>query len=452
MKIFICWSRGRSKALAEALHVWLPRVIDGVDPFLSSEIEKGRRWLEELLKALRESQIGLVCLTPECLGAPWIHFEAGALASAMEGRLYTYFHGVKPEEFTGPLSAFQSTRATRDDTLLLVTSLAREAGGVDPDLAQLEARFDKEWPSLAAKIRMLDEVMVETAVPGFADLFKSKTFTEPMRECPDLGWIARHERLARVDAVLERARYQVIALGLPHVVRLYDELRRELDLYLMNVRSKLLTARSFEPALDGLLDIPKDVLDGCETPRLRVAQLVQRLLDSTSAPIMDEAIQFDGLDFDQKKARVQHIERRIEAGKTAMMVEERSRALGSFWDLDRIVCYLSLEAEVTRGAQVVDLSHHVRRELELVEAKRIRFSLMPLYYSVRALDRGLERSPVVEDELRQRLLEVVADVERYMKADPARDKRGKFAERFARIRERLATDPACSGSRGPLAS
>ncbi len=40
--------------------------------------------MEELLKALRESQIGLVGLMPECLGAPWIHFEAGALASVMD--------------------------------------------------------------------------------------------------------------------------------------------------------------------------------------------------------------------------------------------------------------------------------------------------------------------------------------------------------------------------------
>ena len=52
--------------------------------FCRRRSRRGRRWLEELLKALRESQIGLVSLMPECLGAPWIHFEAGALASVMD--------------------------------------------------------------------------------------------------------------------------------------------------------------------------------------------------------------------------------------------------------------------------------------------------------------------------------------------------------------------------------
>ena len=396
MKIFICWSRGRSQTLAEALHAWLPRVIDGVDPFLSSEIEKGRRWFDEISKALREAQTGLVCLTPECVRAPWIHFEAGALANAVAGRLYTYLHGVNPEQLSGPLSAFQSTRSTREDTLRLVTSLAGEAGPA-ADRAQLQARFDNAWPSLQAVIRKLDEVAVETAVPGFGALFAHKTFTEPMRECPDLGWIARHDRLARVDAVLGHAREEVTALGLPHVVRLYDELCRQLDIYLMNVRSKLLTARTFGPAADGLLDIPKDVLDGCETPRLRVQQLIQRLLDPTSAPVVDEAIRYDSLDTDQKKELIQAIERRVAAGQTPLTGEVRQRALDSFWDLDRIVTYLSLEPEASTVAHVVDLSDHVRRELELVESKRVPSSLMPLYYSVRALDHGLQRSPALSD-------------------------------------------------------
>jgi hypothetical protein len=443
MKLFICWSRGRSQTLAETLHQWLPRVIDGVDPFLSSEIEKGRRWFDEISNALRESQTGLVCLTPECIRAPWIHFEAGALANAVEGRLYTYLHDVKPEQLSGPLSAFQSTRDTREDTLRLVTSLAREAGNAG-EQAHVEARFDSAWPSLQAVIRKLDEVMIETAVPGFAELFISKTFTEPMRECPDLGWIARHDRLARVDAVLGHAREEVSALGLPHLIRLYDELRRQLDLYLMNVKSKLLTARPFIAAADGLLDIPKDVLDGCEMPRLRVQQLVQRLLDPTSAPAVEEAIRYDSLDADQKKEMIQAFERRIATGQTPLAGDERQRALDSFWDLDRIVAYLSLEVEVSTVSQLVDLSHHVRRELDLVSSKRVRSSVMPLYCSVRALDRALLRMPALSDAARQALIEVATDIEQYLSAHPTGDEQGRFAGRLARIRERLAANPAAT--------
>jgi TIR domain len=441
MKIFICWSQGRSQTLAKALHAWLPRVIDGVEPFLSSEIEKGRPWFDEISRSLRESDAGLVCLTPECVHAPWIHFEAGALANAVDGRLYPYLHGVRPEELSGPLSAFQSTRAIREDTLGLIRSLAQEAGGpVSRDNA--ESRFDNAWPLLEKVIQELDRVTIEAVVPGFSDLFASKTFTEPMRECPDGSWIARHERLGRVDAVLQNARDDVTALGLPHMVRLYEELRRQLDLYLMNVRSKLLTARPFAAAPDGLLDIPRDVLDGCETPRIRVQQLVQRLLDPTSAPVVEEAIRFDGLDTEQRKRIIQGIERQVAAGHLPFSEAQRPRALDSFWDLDRIVTYLSLEAEVTTAAHVMDLSNHVRRELELVESLKVRSSLMALYYAVRALDHGLQRSHALSDALNRTLMDVVADVDRYVTADPAREERDRFARRLARIRERLTSNSA----------
>jgi hypothetical protein len=39
-------------------------------------------------------------------------------------------------------------------------------------------------------------------------------------------------------------------------------------------------------------------------------------------------------------------------------------------------------------------------------------------------------------------MDVAADVERYVSADPTRDQRGKFAGRLARIREWLAANPA----------
>ena len=36
MKIFISWSGTTSRAVAEALHAWLPKVLQGVEPFLSA--------------------------------------------------------------------------------------------------------------------------------------------------------------------------------------------------------------------------------------------------------------------------------------------------------------------------------------------------------------------------------------------------------------------------------
>ena len=44
MKVFISWSGTRSKALANALHKWLPMVLQYVEPWVSdSDIDAGER-------------------------------------------------------------------------------------------------------------------------------------------------------------------------------------------------------------------------------------------------------------------------------------------------------------------------------------------------------------------------------------------------------------------------
>jgi hypothetical protein len=81
MKVFISWSGSRSKQIAKLLHDWLPIVLQNIEAFMSiEEIEKGMRWFSSIATELQNCNFGSVCLTPENLTAPWIHFEAGALA------------------------------------------------------------------------------------------------------------------------------------------------------------------------------------------------------------------------------------------------------------------------------------------------------------------------------------------------------------------------------------
>jgi len=85
MKVFITFSGERSRSVASALHRWIPRVLQSVAPWLSEEdIQKGKRWRPEVAKALSETHFGILCLTPDNLLSPWIHFEAGALAKSIE--------------------------------------------------------------------------------------------------------------------------------------------------------------------------------------------------------------------------------------------------------------------------------------------------------------------------------------------------------------------------------
>src|SRR5437016_7402310 len=84
MKVFISWSGERSKAVAEALLDCLRIVIPNCYPWLSKdEIRKGSHWRAELAGILQECRFGIICLTPENFGRPWILFEAGALSKAL---------------------------------------------------------------------------------------------------------------------------------------------------------------------------------------------------------------------------------------------------------------------------------------------------------------------------------------------------------------------------------
>jgi hypothetical protein len=83
-KIFLCWSKRRSKSIAEAWARLLPLVIKDIQPIVSTEFQKGKDWPVLLRRDLTESRAGIVFLTPENVDAPWIHFEAGALATAVQ--------------------------------------------------------------------------------------------------------------------------------------------------------------------------------------------------------------------------------------------------------------------------------------------------------------------------------------------------------------------------------
>lgn len=84
LSVFISWSGRRSQKLAQALHDWLPQVVQKVTPWMSSEdISAGARWANLIAGQLETTGFGIVCLTRENLIAPWVHFEAGAIAKSV---------------------------------------------------------------------------------------------------------------------------------------------------------------------------------------------------------------------------------------------------------------------------------------------------------------------------------------------------------------------------------
>ena len=85
LDVFISWSGQRSKALALQLHDWLKAVVQRANPWMSErDIGAGQRWNEQISARLKDTHFGIICLTPENLNAPWLLFEAGAVAKALD--------------------------------------------------------------------------------------------------------------------------------------------------------------------------------------------------------------------------------------------------------------------------------------------------------------------------------------------------------------------------------
>lgn len=151
MKLFLSWSGNRSKALAEVLKNWIPQLIQAVEPWISLDIEKGRRWGPEIADQLEGSRVGIICLTRDNLGAPWLLFEAGALSKTKDAYVCTLLLDISPADLKPPLGDFQHTTLERDDIIKLfhtIRVIVLNANEKAPSELVLDALFNKLWVDL----------------------------------------------------------------------------------------------------------------------------------------------------------------------------------------------------------------------------------------------------------------------------------------------------------------
>ena len=410
--IFICWSGDRSQLLARELRTFLSQAIPdiaktGTTLFMSDDIAKGTRWFDAVEKELDRADAGLVCITREALQSGWIHFEAGALARAVRKNeqaradtLYTYLLGVQTDELQGPLAAFQSTRFDPEDTKRLVASIAAL---IAPDTAAREASeqaFEAHWPAFAAAVKDIGPLPAAQLIPDLEDLFRRKTFNEPLDECTRQSWIDRFTAARETIAGLETYRDAMKADG-TYLLDLYNDLLGELDGYAMNMGALLLKEEKFPISRDdGRLVVGDGIKRACESRRGRIRQLVTHLLAPNCAPVLEaESRRYaKTASFDAKKTIVIHpaeraLQREFERQELRLSAEELGRCSASLWEFDRIYYYLVQER--TPGASIETLADSVDQEVERVRALDGGSSLIPLHYAIRALKRQL-REQVVE--------------------------------------------------------
>jgi hypothetical protein len=168
MKVLLSWSGDRSKAVAEALHSWLRQVIQATEPFISTRIAKGAAWDDVLFSNLETTKVGIICLTRDNLEAPWLLFEAGALAKTKDARVCTFLLDLEPSDVAPPLSRFQHTRATEEDVKALVRSLnedVRKAGERALDASDIETLWSVHWPRLKSMLGSIPAAGSATVQP-----------------------------------------------------------------------------------------------------------------------------------------------------------------------------------------------------------------------------------------------------------------------------------------------
>ncbi len=169
MDVFITWSGDASLRLANGLHSFLKRTIQSLRPFLSSEdIRMGQRWPEQIGARLSKSQFAIICLTKGNLQAPWIHFEAGAVAKEQHGRVSAILLDIEYSDVKWPLAQFHHASPTEEGIRALVASI-NDLLAEKLDNEVLKDSFSRFWPDMEKAIKAAKAISAEhRSVPSAA--------------------------------------------------------------------------------------------------------------------------------------------------------------------------------------------------------------------------------------------------------------------------------------------
>ena len=148
MDVFLSWSGARGRSVAEAIGTWLPRLHEGLTPWVSSRQKRGVDWRVALFEHVSAADAGVLCLTSDSLASRWLAFEAGMLSRRAGAPLVVYALDMDADELSGtPFARMPVFEATEAGTL----ALARVLNGTLPHPvldADLHALVAATWPLL----------------------------------------------------------------------------------------------------------------------------------------------------------------------------------------------------------------------------------------------------------------------------------------------------------------
>ncbi|MGI4750677.1 MAG: TIR domain-containing protein [Janthinobacterium lividum] len=229
MKIFISWSGNTSKEVAEYLRTWIEQIIQAAEPWISVEINKGKRWNQEISLKLEESKIGIFCITKENLNAPWILFEAGAISKSHDSFVCTFLIDLQPTDLIGPLSLFQATKFNKEDVFKLLTTINQSIakyGGRSLSIETLKSLFEKFYPELEIKIKQILSIIKSD------DTQEIRTDRELLEESIQ---ILRSFKLVKSDSTIEKEAKELLDFYAKKYAKMvqglnYDEVGNDLHI------------------------------------------------------------------------------------------------------------------------------------------------------------------------------------------------------------------------------
>jgi hypothetical protein len=157
MNVFISWSGERSRAVGILLDEWLQCVIQALNPWMSNkDIDRGSLWFSEITNQLKDTTIGIICLTQENKNKPWILFEAGALAKGLSSsRVCTLLIDLSPSDIEDPLAQFNHTIPNKEGMWSLVCTLNSALGEKRMKDNILERVFETYWPQFDERFNQI---------------------------------------------------------------------------------------------------------------------------------------------------------------------------------------------------------------------------------------------------------------------------------------------------------
>lgn len=201
MKVFLSWSGARSREVATLLSDWLCCVIQAARPWISSrDIDRGSLWFGEINDQLKDTTVGIICITHENKGRPWILFEAGALAKGLStSRVCTFLVDLEPKDIEDPLAQFNHTFPNKASVLSLVKTLNGTLGTGALDSRILEQVFATYWPQFEEGFK---KVLKETEdTPPSKPRAKEDVLGEILENTRVLS-----SRIRRIEQEVERSR------------------------------------------------------------------------------------------------------------------------------------------------------------------------------------------------------------------------------------------------------